>query len=297
MLEKRRITIYLMISVVLLLSAVVAVSLSYFVVEIKHGSPNSGPNFKVGVNTNTSGITINKIKDIDVQNKRPGYKDILAISVGVSESTTYDLNISGSNNIVTGINYTVYKTNEAKNVSVSCNNVDDQSNNQYYGVCTISNIESLGSSVSSGTITSSDTAKTILSNESLSSGTVYYYIVIDYPNINASQDGDFNTVLNYTLTVNINDNYSVLPSDYTQLEYLESTGGQYINTLLRLNNGIHVTGKINITTNSSDSTTIIGADDSFSSQASEIKYNSLGFYGRKLHPQGNQNNRRCLRRR
>ena len=60
-------------------------------------------------------------------------------------------------------------------------------------------------------------------------------------------------------TQKLNPAFIELPAGYTQLEYIESTGTQYINTLLSLPRGWRIKGKLLLTSVTTDSRGIFGA--------------------------------------
>ena len=71
----------------------------------------------------------------------------------------------------------VYRTSSNVNVSNSCENVNDEVNSQYSESCSITSLDSLGSLVAGGTITSNTSNYILLTEHELNSSTEYYYVV------------------------------------------------------------------------------------------------------------------------
>lgn len=84
----------------------------------------------------------------------------------------------------------------------------------------------------------------------------YGYSMPNYKRIKLSRPGHYET---QTVTK------PILPDSYTQLEYIESTGTQYINTLLSLPHGWRIKGKLLLTSVTTDSRAVFGAQSQNSS--------------------------------
>ena len=189
----------------------VTTSYAYYSANLTVGSTDEGPDFNVTIGSlSDADLSLTSLKTIEVVDKRPGYQDVIGMQVTASNSKiiTYNLVLNATSGLETDITYTVYKTNSSVNLSSTCSDVDDTTNNEYSESCTITNIGSLGTSVATGTITNSTTAYTLLSNETLINNSAYYYVVLSYPNLNESQDGDFFKRLSATLNVTVADKIS-----------------------------------------------------------------------------------------
>src|SRR5699024_605181 len=127
----------------------------------------------------------------------PGHMNVSSIKATATGDNTlipYNVIWEGENTLNTTINYIVYK--KTREVDISENRKEKKGVvdriRLYYEECTISNIDSLGSIVSSGTIAKGETKKTIISDEFITSsneGTeVYYYVILEYPNLEENQN-------------------------------------------------------------------------------------------------------------
>ena len=161
----------------------------------------------------TSGIlqegNIN-INDIDFY---PGHQTVASIKLtgtGEDEPVLYDIVFEGTNTFETPIYYTIYKLDENIDVSFACevNTEVVDGAQRYYEECVGNNIESLGEEIGSGTLGSEDT---ILKEDELMITTlegteVYYYVVIEYPNLEESQNSDMDSKVEGSI-VAVNQNY------------------------------------------------------------------------------------------
>ncbi len=140
----------------------------------------------------------------------PGHTALASIKVtgtGDNEPLIYNVIFNGTNTFNTPLNYTVYKSTSNIDASYICTKKNDYLNGSktYYEECSGNNIESLGEPISNGTITNRE-GKTILKSDeiiltSLEGEVVYYYIVIEYPNLDANQNDDIKSSINGNITI------------------------------------------------------------------------------------------------
>jgi len=167
-----------------------------------------------GVTSNINGAQVNvsgtlEFNDLDIL---PGHKNVSSIKLtatGNNEFISYNLIWNGINSLNTPLNYTVYKTNEKIEVTANCDKKQEAmgSDTIYYEECTIANINNLGDIISKGTINKSttETKEILVSNEFItasSEGTeVYYYVVLEYPNLDEDQNIDMGGSFKGVVTV------------------------------------------------------------------------------------------------
>ena len=185
------------------------VSFAYFVSR----TSNTG----VGIKDITTTIVVEDTEivvrgeiNLDDLNIYPGHKNLSAISVTATgdQLVTYDLIWTGENTLNTTLNYYVYRTNDLQNPSINCELVTESSSFKiYYETCTENGFNTLGDVVSSGEISSTTESMefVLLSDESLqatSEGqTVYYVVVLEYPNLDESQNIDINGAFNGVVSI------------------------------------------------------------------------------------------------
>ena len=202
-----------LIIVVASLLLVVGVTFAYFTASTIFGG--NGANVSGTTATlEDSVLSVEGSLEFNDTNIYPGHKNVSSIKATATGDNTlipYNVIWEGENTLNTPLNYTVYKTTSEIEVSASCeakNGVVDGAR-LYYEECTISNIDSLGSIVSSGTIAKGETKKTIISDEFITSsneGTeVYYYVILEYPNLEESQNSDIGGSFKGTIKVELND--------------------------------------------------------------------------------------------
>ena len=198
----------LLVGVLLLVGGV---SFAYFVGKTVFGG--NGANVS-GTTATINGATLNvegnlSFNDLDIL---PGHQTVSSIKVtatGNNETVLYNLIWNGTNSLNTPLNYKVYKTTERKEVTATCEKKTKIENGAQIlnEECTISNLESLGDVVSSGIINkNTETTKEILvSNEYIEATSegneVYYYVILEYPNLEQNQNEDLNGTFNGTVTV------------------------------------------------------------------------------------------------
>jgi len=167
-----------------------------------------------GITSDINGASVNisgtlEFNDLDIL---PGHKNVSSIKLtatGNNEFISYNLIWNGINSLNTPLNYTVYKTNEKIEVTANCDKKQEAmgSDTIYYEECTIANINNLGDIISKGTINKSttETKEILVSNEFItasSEGTeVYYYVVLEYPNLDEDQNIDMGGSFQGVVTV------------------------------------------------------------------------------------------------
>ena len=192
---------------VLLLST--GVSFAYFSVTTKTSGSGS---LATGTTATIESKGVNAGDNISFSNTDiyPGHKAVASIEVtGTGDDTPmiYNVIFNGSNTFNTPINYTIYKTEENIEASYNCSVMNGYVNGAktYYEECSGNNIEQLGSAISSGTITKGDGKTTLKTDEIIltvpEGKVVYYYIVFEYPNEDASQNDDIGSTISGNVTI------------------------------------------------------------------------------------------------
>ena len=158
----------------------------------------------------SKGITANgniEFNNVDIY---PGHTAIASIEVtgiGENEPLMYNVIFNGTNTFNTPLNYTVYKSESNIEASYTCTNKNDyiSGGKTYYEECVGNNIESLGSPISSGRINNSSGKTTLKSDEIMltipEGEVVYYYIVIEYPNLDTNQNDDMGSSISGNITI------------------------------------------------------------------------------------------------
>ena len=152
-----------------------------------------------------------EFNDLDIY---PGHQNVSSVKVtAIGDNTLipYHLVWNGTNTFNTLLNYTVYKTSSEIDVDATCEQTRGVVNGayMYYEECSISNLEQLGTAISTGTINTNDT-KVILSEDEFITATsdglsVYYYIILEYPNLEEEQNGDIGGSFNGEVSVEESD--------------------------------------------------------------------------------------------
>ena len=202
-----------LIIVVASLLVVIGVSFAFFTASVFFG----GEGANVSGTTATIGGSELKVEgilsfnDLDIY---PGHENVSSIKVtaiGENEFIPYNIIWEGTNTLNTSLNYTVYKTNTSMNVSASCDKRQDVVDGalRYYEECSISNVDQLGSAIASGTINTGETKVTLIPDEFITSSEdgeeVYYYVVLEYPNIDENQNSDIGGEFSGEVTIEQND--------------------------------------------------------------------------------------------
>ena len=204
-------TRYLLVSVGVLVVIAIGISFAYFLASTQ----TSGEGAKIDAKTATLGDTTLTVQgtlefnDLDIY---PGHQNISSISVNATGNTTviYNLIWEGENTLNTPLKYTVYQTTTQMNPSISCEKIEEGTiSKRYYETCTSSGIESLGEVIEQGeiTTTSASTKFTLVSEEEIKAtsegNNVYYYVILEYPNTNESQNIDMGGSFNGEVTIEI----------------------------------------------------------------------------------------------
>ena len=223
-----------MIIVVVSLLLVVGVSLAYFTASVLLGGNGTSI---TGTTTAPQGseLTVEgtlEFNDLDIY---PGHESVSSIRVtatGNNELIPYNIIFKGINTLNTSLNYTVYKTSSSINVSSSCSKKSEimGGGKIYYEECTISNIEELGEPITEGTINTAETETKVelIGDEFITSTndgiSVYYYVILEYPNLEESQNIDMGGTFTGEVTIEISD---IEPDINIIAAYIEQEDGSY----------------------------------------------------------------------
>ena len=223
-----------MIIVVVSLLLVVGVSLAYFTASVLLGGNGTSI---TGTTTAPQGseLTVEgtlEFNDLDIY---PGHESVSSIRVtatGNNELIPYNVIWKGTNTLNTPLNYTVYKTSSSIDVSSSCSKKSEimGGGKIYYEECTISNIEELGEPITEGTINTAETETKVelIGDEFITSTndgiSVYYYVILEYPNLEESQNIDMGGTFTGEVTIEISD---IEPDINIIAAYIEQEDGSY----------------------------------------------------------------------
>ena len=220
-----------LIIIVSCLLVVIGVSLAYFAASSFVGG--SGTEIEASTATIKGSELIVEgslsFNDLDVY---PGHQNVSSIKLTATGDNTlipYNVIWEGTNTLNTPINYTVYKTTSEMDVSASCNKVIGNlgASRIYYEECSISNIDSIGSIISTGTIENGNTKVTLIPDEfitsSLNGEVVYYYVILEYPNLDESQNIDIGGTFSGEITIEENE----VTSDLTIAGIYIENNGEY----------------------------------------------------------------------
>ncbi len=197
-----------LIVIVSCLLLVISVSLAYYIGELLisgEGATGNATTAKIKGAT----LTVEGKLEFNDPDILPGHKTISSIKVtatGNNELIPYNLIWKGTNGI-SRINYTVYKTSSEMNVSANCEKKTSVQN----GVqilneeCTITNVDNLGSEIASGSIVKNSTKEILAKDEFITAVndgvSYYYYVILEYPNLDEDQSADINATFNGEVTV------------------------------------------------------------------------------------------------
>ena len=145
----------------------------------------------------------------------PGHKTVsIIVGTATGENVLIPYNIiwTGSNGLNTELKYTVYKSSDKKEVSATCEKKTKVRNGKQYlnEDCNISDLSGL-EKVNEGTIgKKTESTEVYVANEEFITATnpstkVYYYVIIEYPNLDNDQypddkEGSFNGTLSAKLS-------------------------------------------------------------------------------------------------
>ena len=182
------------------LIALIGLSYAYFVATSAGGGKGEETTIETvtieNVGFNIEGML--EFKDLDIY---PGHKNISKIKVtalGNNDTINYRLVWEGINSINTPLKYYVYKTNTNEEASITCKKETEQigASKIYYEGCTNNNFENLGEIVGTGEINKTEEEKEfVLKTNEVIKGTkegqeIYYYVVLEFPNLEESQNID-----------------------------------------------------------------------------------------------------------
>ena len=193
------------------LIALIGLSYAYFVATNTGGGKGEEITVKTytidNVGFNVEGEI--EFNDLDIY---PGHKNIVKIkatAIGEEDIINYRLLWEGTNSLNTPLKYYVYKTKSSETAKITCQKQVEQigARKYYYETCTSEGIENLGPVIKEGEITKSEEKREfVLAEDEVIKGTkegneVYYYVVLEYPNLNESQNIDMGGKLEGILTV------------------------------------------------------------------------------------------------
>ena len=199
--------------VVASLLLLVGVSFAYFVSSVLLEGKGSKTEFTTAT-IKGSELRVEGTISFDDLDIYPGHENVSSIkvtAVGENELIPYNVIWEGENTLNTTLNYKVYKTSSKIEVNTSCEKKKKVIDGalRYYEECSISNIEQLGEEITSGTINTNETKKIIVTDEfitSTASGTsMYYYVILEYPNLEEEQNEDINGRFNGKVRIEVSD--------------------------------------------------------------------------------------------
>ncbi len=205
--EKKKNITLLVIGLLAVVAFSFGISYAYFVSRITKEGEGSNVGGSTATKQDTVVSTTGSIGFTDT-NIYPGHKNISKIVVTATGDShvIYNLVWNGTNTLNTTINYKVYKATTEKNPSIKCAKHEEGTiRKELYEECT-ENLTGLGEVISEGMIESTEasTKVKLIRNEEIDASNVgakvYYYIVLEYPNKEDSQNID----MNGSFTGNIN---------------------------------------------------------------------------------------------
>lgn len=198
--------------VVGVLLLIVGVSFAYFVSSVLI----NGEGAKTKLNTSSiNGATIDvkgtlSFNDLDIYPGHQTVSGIELIATGEGEFIPYNLVWKGTNSLNTPLKFEVYRSDNEVEVNVICNKTTKIENGAQILAeeCEISNKDILGSSINKGTI-NKNSEKEILSNAEFITASkegkkVYYYVILEYPNLEEEQNIDIGGSFRGEVTVEEN---------------------------------------------------------------------------------------------
>ena len=198
---------------VLLLST--GISFAYFTART-NAEGEGGVATATTTTVTSQGITADGNIDFNNVDMYPGHTAIASIRVtgrGNNEPLIYNVIFNGTNTFNTPLEFTVYKSDANIDASYSCEIKQDRlgTSKIYYEECTGNNIENLGTPISSGTINNGEEKTTLKSDEIILTSPegeeAYYYIVIEYPNLDANQNDDMGSSISGNITIEEGNEY------------------------------------------------------------------------------------------
>ena len=218
--------------VVASLLLVIGVSFAYFTVSILLKGDGSKVDFTTATLKGSKLVVEGNLifDDIDMY---PGHQNVSSIKVtatGDNELIPYHVIWEGENGLNTLLNYVVYKTSSKVDVSVKCEKEQEVMNGakMYYEECSIQNVELLGSVVAEGTIGEGKVKEILAKDEFITASPtgeeVYYYVILEYPNLEESQNGDIGNSFKGEVTVSLSETE---PDINIIAAYIEQEDGTY----------------------------------------------------------------------
>jgi len=221
--------LFIIVGVLLLFGGV---SLAYFVSSVITGGEGGSTSVTTatikGTEVKVEGIL--EFEDLDIL---PGHKSVSAIKItatGKNELIPYNLIWQGTNTLTTPLNFTVYKTSEQVNVTATCDKRTKiiGASKQLSEECSISNLDKLGEEVATGTINKNDTKVTLAKDEFITATSTgdkkYYYVILEYPNLDEEQNYDLEGSIDGEVTVEESD---IKPDINILAAYVKQDDGSY----------------------------------------------------------------------
>ncbi len=198
----------IIVSVLLLFGGL---SFGYFASKFLSGGQGATASGKTAT-INGAKVTVTGNLEFNDLSIYPGHKNVSSITVtatGNNELIPYNLIWTGTNSLNTTLKYTVYKTSQSIDVKSNCEvKTKVVSGAQIINEeCNLTNIDSLGDVISTGEITTnnSSTKITIAGDEFITAtangDTKYYYVILEYPNLETSQNEDIGGTFNGEVSV------------------------------------------------------------------------------------------------
>ncbi len=188
---------------------VVGVSLAYFVTKILtngNGGGTSGTTAVIrGAKIDVEGIL--EFEDLEILPEHKTISTIKVTATGNNKLIPYNLIWKGTNTLSTKLNFTIYKTSKE---------------------CTISNIDNLGNTIATGTINKNESKVTLVKDEFVTATStgekVYYYVILEYPNLDEPQNYDLEGSIEGKVTVEESD---IKPDINILATYVKQEDGEY----------------------------------------------------------------------
>lgn len=202
---------YLLILVIALIILGIGATFAYFIAKISQEGKGSSTNVTTVKLEDTKIILEGNIEFNDL-NIYPGHKNISSIKLSAigDRNVIYNLIWTGENTLNTSLKYYVYKTTSKEPPKINCEKVSEGASRKiYYEKCTENDFQNLGEIISSGEITptNEETKFKLIKNEEIQASKnkeeVYYYVVLEYPNLEESQNIDMNGSFNGKINIEI----------------------------------------------------------------------------------------------
>lgn len=186
-----------LIVLVTVLLLVIGTSFAYFVSRIILEGKGAKTDTEL-VTLGDTTIRVDGTLEFNDKDIYPGHKNISSVKITATGDrlVVYNLTWEG-NNTLAGLNYKVYKTTEEQTPTITCVKKEVGTiRKELYEECE-ENLTSLGETISEGEIKAGEKLNIqLVMNESIQATNegikVYYYVVIEYPNIDDSQNIDMN---------------------------------------------------------------------------------------------------------